>query len=166
MTVAGNVNAALLLERARITSAADFDILTVHVALEPPVSLVTGQVSDDRTGVDHSVKLAVFDDVSSVAVIELVASAEMLPIMALKVAEEFAAGTTTLPGTVINGDAELRVTAVSAATGCERVAVHEVVAPDITPLGLHDNDVTRVDATNVIATDLVEPPYEAVTEPL
>jgi hypothetical protein len=132
---------------------ADFDMVTVHVLVEPAVKLVGAQVSEDRTGLDQSVKLAVWDDVPSVAVIDPVASALMLPILALKAPVVFPAVITMLAGTVIRADVELNVTVVLVGAGCDSAAVHELVAPDITPLGLQASDVTSIGAINEIVTD-------------
>ena len=59
VTLAGTVSPALLLERPTTMFPASFDMVMVHVVLEPAVKLVEAQVNEDRTGVDHSVKLAV-----------------------------------------------------------------------------------------------------------
>jgi hypothetical protein len=59
LTVAGTESAALLLARLTITFPARFDIVTVHALLEPADMLVGAQVSEDKTGVGNSVKLAV-----------------------------------------------------------------------------------------------------------
>jgi len=153
MTVAGTVSPRLLLERPIAMFPADFDTVTVHALLEPAAGLVGTQANEDKTGVDQSVKLAVWDDVPSVAVTEPVASALMLPILALKAPVVFPAVMTMLAGTVIRADVELNVTVVLVRAGCDSAAVHELVAPDITPLGLHASDVTSIGAINEIVTD-------------
>lgn len=58
VTEAGTVSPALLLERLTTMSPANFDMVTVHVLPEPAVKLLGEQVSEDKTGVDHSIKLA------------------------------------------------------------------------------------------------------------
>ena len=59
VTLAGSVSPAPVLERPTTLVPANFDMVTVHALLDPAVKLVGAQVSEDRTGVDHSVKLAV-----------------------------------------------------------------------------------------------------------
>ena len=59
VTVAGTVSAALSLERLTTMFPADFDMVTVHALREPAAMLVGTQVSEEKRGVDHSVKLAV-----------------------------------------------------------------------------------------------------------
>ena len=94
----------------------------------------------------------------SVAVTEPVILAIMLPIMlTLKVAEAFPAVMTMLAGAVIRGDVELNVTVVTVGAGCDSVAVHELVAPEITALRLQVSDVTSTGAIRVTVTDCDEP---------
>jgi hypothetical protein len=57
-TVAGTVKPALLLERLTTMLPADLDIVTVHPLLDPPTRPVGAQASEDKTGVDQSVKAA------------------------------------------------------------------------------------------------------------
>jgi hypothetical protein len=90
-------------------------------------------------------------------VIAPVESALMLPILALKVAVLFPAAITMLVGTAIRADVELNVTVVGMAAGCDTVAVHELIIPDITPLGLQVNEVTSMVAVRGIVTDCAEP---------
>jgi hypothetical protein len=59
VTVAGTVSAALLLERLTTRLPVELDMVTVHVLLEPAGMLVGTQVSEDKTGLGKSVKLAV-----------------------------------------------------------------------------------------------------------
>jgi hypothetical protein len=84
-------------------------------------------------------------------------SAVMLPILALKLMVAFPAAMTMLGGTVIKADVELNVIVVLAGGGCDSVAVHELVASDITPLGLQINDVTSTGAIREIVTACDEP---------
>ena len=88
---------------------------------------------------------------------EPVVSAVMLPMLALKPIVSFPEAMTMLAGTVIRADAELNVTVVLVGAGCDSVAVHELVAPDITPLGLQASDVTSTGAIRGIVTDCDEP---------
>ena len=93
-------------------------------------------------------------------------SVPMLPILALKPTLEFPVVMTTLAGIVIRLDVELNVIVVSVGAGCDSVAVHEITAPDITPLGVQDSEVTSTGAMRGTVDDCDEPLYEAVTEPL
>jgi hypothetical protein len=103
------------------------------------------------------VKLAVWDDVPSVAVTEPVVFALMAPILALKTAAAFPAAMTTPAGIVIRVDVELNVTVVAAGADCDNVTVHELVAPDTTAVGLQTSDVTNVGAIRAIVTDCDDP---------
>jgi hypothetical protein len=85
------------------------------------------------------------------------ASAVMLPIVALKVAEVVPGDTGMLAGTVIKGDVEVSATVVPFGAGCDTVAVQELVAPDITPLGLQASEVTRTGAFRGTVADCEEP---------
>jgi hypothetical protein len=151
VTVAGTVRSGLLLERLTLTLPAALDMVTVHDAFVPAVNSVGVHASEDNTGVDQSVKLAVCEDAPSVAVTEPAPSAAIMPVLAVNVMAALPAGTTTLAGTVTRLDVELRPTVVSAAAVFDRVTVHRLAAPDITPLGLQDNELTTMDAARVIA---------------
>jgi hypothetical protein len=157
-TLAGTVRLALLLERATLTFPAAFDIVTVHEPFRPATSLAGVHETEDKTGVDQSEKLAVCDEEPSVAVTEPVPSAAMVPMVALNVVAEVPAVMTTLLGTVIRPDVELRPTVVFVRVVCDRVTVQELVAPDITPVGLQDSELTTTEAVRLIETDCEEPP--------
>jgi hypothetical protein len=77
--------------------------------------------------------------------------------LTLKAKEAFPAVMTMLAGTVIRVEVELNVTVVAVGAGCDSVAVHELVAPDITALGLQVRDVTSTGATRATVTDCDEP---------
>ncbi len=115
------------------------------------------QVSKDNTGVDHSVKFTVCAELPSVAVTEPVASAAIVPILALNVPEAFPAVITILVGTVISLELDANVIAVLVRAGWERVAVHTLVTPDSTPFGLHTSEVKTTWALKEIVTDCDEP---------
>jgi len=80
-----------------------------------------------------------------------------LPMLALNAELEFPAVMTMLAGTVIRVDVELSVTVVAVEAGCDSVAVHELVAPDVALLGLQLSDVRRTEAVRAIVADCVEP---------
>ena len=86
----------------------------MQILLEPAVILVGKQVSEERVGVDHSVKLAACDDAPTVAVIEAVVSALMVPMDALKLILALPTAITTLAGTVMIVEVDRRVTVVLA----------------------------------------------------
>jgi hypothetical protein len=77
--------------------------------------------------------------------------------LALKANAAFPAVMTMPAGTVIRVDVELNVTVMAVGAGCDNVAVHELVAPDITALGLQVSDVTSTGATRATVTDCDEP---------
>jgi hypothetical protein len=81
----------------------------------------------------------------------------MLPMLALKPAVALPAFMTMLEGTVITVDVELNVTVVAVETACDTVAMHELVAPDVTLLGLQVSEVTSNWAVKAIVTDCDEP---------
>ena len=89
--------------------------------------------------------------------IEPVVLALTLPMLALKVEVALPAGMTMLAGTVIRVDVELNVTVVAVGAGCDSVAVHELVAPDVAALGLHVSDVRTTEALKAIVADCDEP---------
>jgi hypothetical protein len=157
-TLAGTVRLALLLERATLMSAAAFDIVTVHEAVRPATNFAGVHDNEDKTGVDQSAKLAVCDEEPSVAVTEPVPSAAMVPMVALNVVDAFPAVMTTLPGTVIRPDVEVRPTVVFVRTVWDRLTVQGLIAPDITPVGLHDSELTTNEVVRLIETVCEEPP--------
>jgi hypothetical protein len=81
----------------------------------------------------------------------------MLPILALKPIVVFPAVMTMLAGTVIRADVDPNVTVVLVGAGCDSVAVHELIAPDITPVGLQASEVTSIGAIRGIVTDCDDP---------
>jgi hypothetical protein len=156
VTEAGTKSAGLLLERSTLTFPAGLDMVAVQVVPPPPVTLVVAQESEDKAGVDHRVKLADWEEAPIVAVTEPAASAAMLPIVALKVAEVVPGCTGMLAGTVINGEVDVSARVVPFGAGCDTVAVQELIAPDIAPLGLQARDVTKTGALRGITTDCEE----------
>ena len=120
---------------------ADLDRVTVQEVIPPAASLMVEQVTEDSVGVDQSVMLLDLDPAPSVAVIATVVSAETLPMLALNVLVALPAGTTMLPGTVTRAEFELIARLVSNAAVDDRVAVHEVVPPDMTPDGEHATEL-------------------------
>jgi hypothetical protein len=92
-------------------------------------------------------------------VTEPVASEITPPILAVKVEVALPAGMTMLAGTVIKLDVELNATVVAVAAFRDSVTVHELVAPDIRPIGLQASEVTDTEAGAIreIATDCDEP---------
>ena len=85
------------------------------------------------------------------------ALALMLPMLALKATVALPAVMTMLEGTVITADVEINVTVVAVEAGCDTVAMHELVAPDVTPLGLQVSEVTSNGAFKATVTDCDEP---------
>jgi len=59
VTVAGTVSPAFVLARVMTMLPASFDIVTVQLLLEPAVIAFGVQLSEDSTGVDQRVRLAV-----------------------------------------------------------------------------------------------------------
>jgi hypothetical protein len=157
LTLAGTVMAGLLLARVTTMSPVGFDRVAVQAVPVPTASFVLTHVTDNNDGVDHSVNVAPCDDAPTVAVTVPVVSAGMLPMLALKAFVALPVVTTMLAGTVIRAEVELSVTVVSVGAGCERVAVHELVTPDITPFGAQTTEVTSTGATSVIVTDCNDP---------
>jgi len=156
-TVAGTVTPGALLERATVTSPAALDIVTVQVVLVPAVGFVVRHPSDDTAGVDHSVRVADCDDVPRVAVTVALVSAGMPPMPALNVPVELPALITIEAGTVTTADDDPRVTVVLLAADCDSVAVHELVAPDMAPDGVHTSDVTTTAALKEMDAVCEEP---------
>ena len=157
-TLAGTVRLALLLERSTLMFPAALDIVTVHEPLRPATNFAGVHVNEDKTGVDQSEKLAVCDEEPSVAVIEPAPSAAMVPMVALNVVDALPAVMTTLPGTVIRPDVAVRPTVVFVRAVCDRVTVQGLIAPDMTPVGLQDRELTTTEAVRFIETDCEEPP--------
>jgi hypothetical protein len=82
------------------------------------------------------VRLALCDEAPSAASTVAVPSDAMFPIAATNVTVLFPPVTVTLGGTLIALDGELKLTTAFEVAGGDSCTVHEVVAPDITPLGL------------------------------
>ena len=135
---------------------AAFERTTTQVVPVPAGTLVGLQLKEDNVGVDHSVKVALCDDVPRVAVTVPLVSAEIVPIVALKAFVVLPALITTLAGTVISVDVELNGIVVLATGACVRVTVQLLVAPDITPVGLHTTELTSTGAFREIVTDCEE----------
>jgi len=94
-------------------------------------------------------------------------AAPTLPIVALNVPMDRPAVITKLPGTVIRpGFDEPRVIVVSVGAGCERVAVHKLMAPESSPPGTQTSEVSVSVAFRGMVADFEEPLYAAVTDPL
>ena len=167
VTVGGTWRLKLLLDKFTAMLPANLDVVTVHWLLELGVIAVGMQVANDNTGVDHSVKVTLCEDVPRVAVTDPVASARMLPILALKAPEALPAPIAKLPGMVIRAEVELNPMGVDAEAGCDNVTVHELIAPLITPVGLQTSEeiVTEVAAWK-LAVNEVGPLNVTVVEAL
>ena len=85
---------------------ADLESVTVQVLLLPTVIAAGLQASEVIVGVDHRVRVAVCDEVPSVAVIIPDASAVMVPLVAVNAAVLLPAETITPPGTVTRPELE------------------------------------------------------------
>jgi len=147
------------LSLARLTTMfpAALDMAAVQRVLEPAASVAETQVSADTAGAGHRVRVAACDDPPSATPIEAVAWASILPTLTLKAVVELPAGTVTLAGTASAFDVELTLRMVLERTACDSSAVHELVAPDITPLGLQSSAVTRTALLRVMVADCAEP---------
>ena len=156
MTVAGTVTPVLLLPTLTAMLPAGFERTMTQVVPVPADTLVGLQLKEDNVGVDHSVKVALCVDVPSVALTVPLLSAEIVPIVALKALVVLPALITTLAGTVISVDVELNEIVVFATGACDRVIVQLLVAPDITPVGLHTSELTSIGAVREIVTDCEE----------
>lgn len=157
VTVAGTVTPVLLLPTVTAMLPAGFERTTTQVVPVPADTLVGLQLKEDIVGVDQSVKVAVCEDVPRLALTVPLLSAVIVPIVALKAIEVFPALITTLAGTVISVDVELNVIVVFATGACDRVTVQLLVAPDMTPVGLHTRELTSIGAVREIVTDCEEP---------
>lgn len=150
VTVGGTVTPVLLLPTLTTMLPAAFERVTTQVVPVPADTLVGLQFKEDNTGVDHSVKVALCEDVPRVALTVPPLSAEMAPIVALKAFVVLPAPITTLAGTVISAEVELNAIVVLATGACERVTVQLLVAPDMTPVGLHTSELTSTGAVREI----------------
>ncbi len=156
VTIGETVTPALPLPTLTATLPAAFERVITQVVPVPADTLVGLQVREDNVGVDHSVKVALCEDVPKVAVTVPLLLAEIVPIVALKALVVLPAFITTLAGTVISVDVELKAIVVFAAGACDRVIVQLLVAPDITPVELHTSEVTSTEAVREIVTDCEE----------
>ena len=123
----------------------------------PAVRLVDRQATEETTGLDHNVKPALCEEVPNVARTEAVPSAVMFPTAAVKVALLLPAATVTLAGTAIAAEGELRVTTVLSIAACDSSTLHELVFPDITPLGLQARLVSTGATLRAMVVDWLEP---------
>lgn len=142
VTEAGIVIAGLLLNRFTTILPAALDIFTVQEMFAPALSMVVGHVIDDTFGGDQSVRRADFDEDPRAAVIAAFSSLEMFPAVALKVFVALPAGTTTMPGMVMDGQSVLSVRAVATDAACDKVTVHWLVLPPMRPVGEHPTELT------------------------
>jgi hypothetical protein len=157
VTVAGIVNPALLVDKLTAKLPAALETVTEQVVDDPGARLEERQLTEEMVGVGHRVRLALCDEAPSAAFTVVVPSAPMFPMAAVKVAEEFPAVTVTLAGTVTALEAELTLTTAFEAAVCDSCTVHEVVPPDITPLGLQLRPVTVAAILRLMAIDWLEP---------
>ncbi|MEI9972373.1 MAG: hypothetical protein WDO73_10170 [Ignavibacteriota bacterium] len=153
VTVAGTLTSELLLDNVTATSLAGFETVTVQLFFDSAVTLLDRQVTDDTVGVDHKFRLALCDELPSVAFTDAVVSVEMTPAPTAKLAEALPATTITLAETVIWLDVELRLTIVLEAGGVDSSTVQVVVAPDITPLGLQVSPVMSEETVRLMVVD-------------
>jgi hypothetical protein len=86
--------------------------------------------------------------------------------VALNVCSVFPAVMAMLAGTVMSGELEMSATEVLVSAGWDNVAVHRLVAPDMTPVGLHVIEATVTGEAREIVADCEDPLYAAITEPL
>jgi hypothetical protein len=101
ITVAGTVTAELLLDRLIVRSPAGFETVTIQVFLDPAARLAERQVTEDTTGRDHKFRVALCEELPSLAFTEAVPSAAMVPTPTAKVAAALPPATVTLAGMVI-----------------------------------------------------------------
>jgi hypothetical protein len=141
VTLAGTTTAGLSVARLTRIAPAVLDKFTTHVVLPPMASFATAQLSEESVGVDQSARLADLDEAPSVLVITAVVSAAILPIEALNVLLVLPAGTITFAGTVARTELELIVMLVFVALAYDKATVQEMVAPDMTPAGVHANEL-------------------------
>jgi hypothetical protein len=131
--------------------------MTVQLVPVPAVRLVDRQATEETTGLDHNVKPALCEEVPNVACIVAIPSPAMFPTAAVKVALLLPAATGTLAGTVSAVEVELRVTTLLAIAACDSSTLHELVFPDITPLGLQARLVSTGATLRAITVDWLEP---------
>ena len=156
VTVGGTVTPVLLAPTLTTMLPAGFERTITHVVPVPADTLAGLQFTEDNVGVDHSVKVALCVDVPSVALTVSLLSAAIVPIVAVKACVVLPAFITTLAGTVTSVDVEVNEIVVFATGACDRVIVQLLVAPDITPVGLHTSELTSIGAVREIVTDCEE----------
>ena len=158
ITEAGIAIPGLPLDRFTVTPPAELDMFTVQEMFAPALGVVVGQVMDDTFGGDKSLRSADCEEDPRVAVIAALASFEIFPAVTLNVVVALPAGTTTMPGTVMNGQFVLSVRAVATDTACDRVAVHVLVLAAIRLVGKHPTElICRVGGASRIVVEADEP---------
>jgi hypothetical protein len=141
--VSGIESPALLLERPTTTlPAATLDMVIVHTLLEPAGILVGTQANEEKAGVGRRVKLTLWDDAPSVAVMVALWLLPMAAVVALKAAEVAPAATVTDAGTVSTVLVLVRVT-VEPPAGAAWVSVTVQVLEEFGPrlVGLQTSEV-------------------------
>jgi len=146
-----------LLDRLTSNVPAAFERVTLQLVPAPAVRLVDRQATEDTSGLDHNVKLALCEELPSVACTVAVPSAAMFPTAAVKVALLLPAATVTLAGTVSAVELELRVTRVLKAAACDSPTVQELVFPDIAPVAPQVSPVSDGATLRAIVVDWLEP---------
>ena len=147
----------MLVDKLTAKLPADLETVTEQVVADPGASLEERQLTEERAGAAHNVRLALCDEAPQAACTVVMVSDETSPTVAEKVAAEFPLETVTVAGTEIALDGELTLTTAFDAAGCESCTVHEVVPPDITPFGLQLRRVTVAAIFRLIAIDWLDP---------
>ena len=157
VTIAGIIRPGLSLDKRTLRVPAGFDTVTMQDVRDPAVRLAERQWREEITGADQSVRLALCEEAPNVAFTAAVTSDLMLPTETVKVAVEFPPVTVTLAGTAITFELDVRLMTVSEAAICDSVTVQDVLAPDITPLGVQASPVISGETLKPIVADWTEP---------
>ncbi len=154
VTDPGTVSAAALLEIVTGAPPAStaFSKVTTQVDVPPELRVVGAQANELKAGaMDTSVKVCVWELPFSEAVMTTVWPVEIAPTVAVKLAEVAPDATVTVAGTVSAAALLDRVTVIPLdPAACDSVTVHADVPPELRLVGLHDNRLTVVGATNEI----------------
>jgi hypothetical protein len=152
VTDAGTVTTEELLVSAMVAppTAAGWESATVHVELALGARLAGAHCKELMTVGGTSDTVALLEDAFKEAVIVAVCGEEILPVLAVKVAEPALAATVTDAGTVIPAPVPVRVTTTPpAGAAFDSVTVQEVLAFDVRLAAAHWSAVTSGGAESV-----------------
>lgn len=150
-TVAGTVRAELLSDNPTLVSAAtDLERVTVQVAVAPEESEFGAQASDETVTGATRLIVAVRETPFSVTVTVAAASAETVPAVAVKAAEDWPASTVAEAGTVSVLLLSETVIVVLTLTALDSVTVQVEDAPEASDAGEHVSEAGETVVTRLM----------------